>query len=169
MGNINDVYEGHDFNCSEVDPAKVYEALPVAWYTAIIKEAEVKSTKSNTGFYLKVQFCILTPPQFQDRKVFTNINLRNPNSQAEEIGMRELSALGHAAGVMNIGDSADLLNKVVQIKLSVVTSDKYGVQNEVKGYKSPDGTDPAVQPGAAAAPTATPAAPAASVPPWKRK
>jgi len=178
MGDIQDVYGGHEFNCGEVDPAQAFEALPAGWYTAIVDESAVKAAKSNTpttpAFYMKVRFSVMSPEQFKGRKVFANITLRNPNSQAEKIGIRELSALGHAAGVMNIKDSSDILNKVVQIKATVKNSDGFGVQNEVKGYKAPENAANTGQPAAAPAaptanaPAATQAAPA-SLPPWKRK
>lgn len=168
MGDIQDVYGGHEFDCNEVDLAK---ALPAGWYTAMVDESTVKKTNSGTGYYLKLKLSILSPEEFKSRVVFSNINLRNPNQQAEEIGMRELSALGHATGVMNIGDSAQILNKIVQIKLSVKNSEQYGVQNEVKGFKAPDGGVPVAMPvaGQQGAPAAEQAAaPAASKPPWKK-
>lgn len=169
MGDIQDVYDGHEFDCTQVEPAKAFEALPAGWYTAMVDESEIKGTKAGTGFYMKVRFSLLDEGM-KNRKVFANITLRNPSQQAEEIGMRELSALGHAVGVLNIGDSAQVLNKVLQIKLAIKTSEQYGTQNEVKGYKAQgDAAAVADQPSATEAAPAAPAAAPASVPPWKRK
>jgi hypothetical protein len=174
MGNIQDVFGGHEFDANAVEPSVPFEALPAGWYDAFIEEAEVKATKKNDGYYIKLTFRILTPG-FENRKVFENINLRNPSPEAEKIGLAQLSSLGRSIGVMNIKDTSDLLNKAVQIKLSVKQDEAYGAKNEVKGFKALESAGQPAAPGAApaaaaAAPGAAPAAPAGGyVPPWKKK
>jgi hypothetical protein len=173
MGNIQDVFGGHEFDANAVEPNTPFEALPAGWYEAFVEEAEVKATKKNDGFYIKVTMKILTAG-FENRKVFGNINLRNPSQEAENIGLSQLSALGRAVGVMNIKDTSDLLNKALQIKLSVKSSEQYGTQNEIKGFKV---SESAGQPAAPGAPKVAPAAPGAPAPaapvggykpPWKK-
>jgi len=175
MPDIQDVYGGHEFDCNEVDPQQVNEPLPAGWYPVIIEETEVRETSDSAqrnagdGYYMKVKYQVVDG-QHKGRKVFGNINLRNKSQQAEEIGMRELSAIGRAVGVMNISDSSQIKDKVLQIKLTVKTSEQYGPQNEVKGYKSVEGLSPVAPAGTAQA-TAAPAAaaaPAKNTPPWKR-
>jgi len=179
MGNIQDVFGGHEFDCNQVDPAQAYEPLAAGWYNAMVAEAEVKATKKGDGHYLKLTLQVFDTQtgQLSNRKVFSNINLRNPNPKCEEIGQRELSALGHATGTLRVTDTADLVNKTCQIKVAVTNDEQYGPGNEVKGFKPLEGAQaaaPAGQP-AAAAPAAAPApaAPAAPaggyVPPWKQK
>jgi len=186
MGDIQNVYGGYEFDCNEVEPSKDYEVLPAGWYTAMIDETEIMQTKAMTGYYLKLRFVLLSEePELKNRKVFTNINLSNPNKQAEEIGMRNLSAIGHAVGVLKINDSAELKDKPMQIKLKVKNDPNYGAQNEISAYKpveaaanNPAGTSPApaVPPASqavsgAGAPPAAPvqaAPPTQGVPPWKR-
>jgi len=178
MGDIQDVFGGHEFNCSEVNPAQDFEALPAGWYTALIEEAEVKFAKDSTEaarkVFLALKLSVLEPQQSRGRKVFANITLDHPTKKAVDIGWGELSALGRATLVPTITDSSDILNKVVQIKVAVKNSDGFGVQNEVKGYKAPENAANTGQPAAAPAaptanaPAATQAAPA-SLPPWKRK
>ena len=138
MSDIQDVFEGHEFNCDDVEPAGDYEVLPAGEYNAMIDSAEVVATKAGTGFYLKIQFSILEDG-YNNRKIFANINLSNPNQTAVEIGMKQLSALGRATGVMKIKDSSELIGQQLRLKLKVKDDATYGPQNEVKAYLPVDG------------------------------
>jgi ribosomal protein S28E/S33 len=177
VGDIQAVYDGQEFDASQVEPQKAYEPLPAGWYPVMIAEADVMPTKAGTGHLLKVKLEVLEGTG-KGRTAYWSINLRNPNPQAEEIGMRELSSLAHAIGEMRIRDTAQIRGKILQVKLKVETSEQYGPQNKVTGAKSI--TEAAAVAPAAAAPAAitqaqpaavAPAAaakPAGFVPPWKR-
>lgn len=134
-----------------------FEPLPAGWYTAKITKAEVKDTKAGTGQYIAVRYDI-TGPSHQGRVVFGNLNIKNPNPKAEEIGRMELGNLMRAIGLTRVTDTDQLVGGNVQIKLAVKESEQYGNSNEVKGFK-------AIAGGA----MPQPAAPAAgSVPPWAK-
>lgn len=137
MGDISDVFDGHEFDGQGVD-APSYDPLPAGDYQVMVSAAEVKENSKKTGKYLKLELEVLTEG-FTGRKVFSNINLTNPNKTAEEIGLRDLEALRVATGLKAIGDSADLVDKVIVVRLAVKNSEQYGPQNEVKGYKPSNG------------------------------
>jgi hypothetical protein len=78
--------------------------------------------------------------QFNGRKLFSNLNLFNPNPKAVEIANRELATICRAIGVMNIQDSSQLHNKPMVVKVSV--SDD-GKRNEIDMYASVNGASAA--------------------------
>lgn len=109
--------------------------VPSDWYKAVADQSEIKPTKNGDGAYLSVRFTIIEGP-FQGRKVFTNFNLKNPNPQAVEIGYAQLSAFAHAVNVLNVGDSQELHNLPLKIKVKVREArDGYEAQNEITAYK----------------------------------
>ncbi len=133
-GDISNLMGGY-VDTSNV-PEGSYSPLKPGWYPAMIEKAEVKDTRSGTGKYLSVQFGVLAE-QYSGRKVFANINLVNPNPKAVEIGARELAQLGSACGLLRLGDSTELLDKVIQVRVSIKKDDDS--ENEVKGYKAVEG------------------------------
>lgn len=147
-----------NFDASSVKPMEALEVLPAGWYTANMTASEMKPTTAGDGSYLNCEFTILAPADFAGRKVFTRLNLQNKNPAAQEIGYRTLSAVCHAANLIQIQDSAQLHNIPMQIKLKLRAAGKgadgneYEASNEISGYKAV-GAPVSAQP-------ATPAAPA---------
>jgi hypothetical protein len=137
-------------------PTNNFEPLPAGWYTAVVNGAEIKNTKAGTGQYIAVRYDI-TGPTHQGRVVFGNLNIKNPNPKAEEIGRQQLGELMRAIGLTTVQDTDQLIGGQLSIKLDVRESEQYGASNDVKGYKS----NGAVAPVAAKAPAAAKAAP-----PW---
>ena len=149
-------------------PAKTvgsFEPLPAGWYTATITQAELKDTKAGTGQYIKLRYDI-TGPSHQGRIVFGNLNIKNPNPKAEEIGRADLGEIMRAIGLGKVTDTDQLIGGQLGIKLAIKEDAQYGASNEVKGYKSLSGS---------VAPSATPAAAPAhaaaksAAPPWAKK
>lgn len=143
-------------------PTNNYEPLPAGWYTAIVNGAEIKNTKAGTGQYIAVRYDI-TGPTHQGRVVFGNLNIKNPNPKAEEIGRQQLGELMRAIGLTTVQDTDQLIGGQLSIKLDVRESEQYGASNDVKGYKSNGAVAPK-----AAAPAAAASNPKAS-PPWVKK
>jgi len=134
-----------------------YTPIPAGWYTAKITDAELKSTKSGTGQYIKVRFDVMGPSH-EGRVIFTNLNIRNSNPKAEEIAHQQLRELMIATGLNSVQNTDQLIGGMCSVKVAVRKSEEYGDQNEVKGYKAIEGT----------APTNVVSSESASVPPWKR-
>lgn len=165
----NDISQalGGDFDASSV-PIPSYEPIPAGWYAVEIDKAEVKDTKAKTGKYLKLEMVVLDEAH-EGRRVFTQINLSNPNQQAVEIGQRELAALAMACGVPALRDSAELLQKQIGVKVKIKTEEGREPDNAVVGYRAVAEASPAPAAKPAAAKPKPAAAPsAAGKRPWER-
>lgn len=142
-----------------------FEPLPAGWYTATITQAELKTTSAGNGQYIKCRYDI-TGPSHQGRVVFGNLNIKNPNVKAEEIGRQQLGDIMRAIGLAKVVDTDNLIGGQISIKLTIKQDDKYGASNEVKGFRSVSGS-------AAPAASVIPVTPApAKTPfgaPWKKK
>jgi len=153
-----------DFSFSATDlpvSTSSFEPLPAGWYTASITGAEIKNTKAGTGQYIAVKYTI-TGPSFQGRIVFGNLNIKNPNVKAEEIGRQQLGEIMRAINLAKVTDTDQLIGGNLGIKLDVKRSEEYGNSNEVKGFKT-------IGVGSSVMPTTAPGAPAKAAPPWGSK
>lgn len=141
MSSFSEIYGGEGFVTDNYEKQD-FSPIPPGWYSVVVEKAEIKNTNAGTGKYLSVQFCIYGQ-QYANRKLFTNINLLNPNQQAEEIGLRSLATLGAACGLHVIKDTEDLIDKCVQVRVKL---NKEGDNNEISGYKAVDGAAPTTTP-----------------------
>lgn len=141
-----------------------FQPLPAGWYTCSITGAELKETKAGTGQYIAVRYDI-TGPTNEGRVVFGNLNIKNPNPKAEEIGRQQLGDLMRAIGLSKVTDTDQLIGGNLGIKLAIRKSEEWGDSNDVKAYKSVSGS-------AAPSPSAKKSAPAegasSATPPWAR-
>ncbi len=148
-------------NVADVEPKKSFEPIPAGAYTAQITGSEMCETRAGNGHYLKLEFTVLDGPDGTvGRKVWTNLNLDNPNKQAVEIAYSELSAICHAVGHNGqVGDSEELHGTPLEIDVTIRADEtgKYQPSNEIKGYRPASGAAPA------------PSAPAGNTPPWAKK
>jgi hypothetical protein len=160
-----------EFNVDELPQGNGnFEPLPAGWYTGTISQAELKATKAGNGQYIKLRYDI-TGPTHQGRVVFANLNIKNANPKAEEIGRQQLGDIMRAIGLAKVTDTDQLIGGQIGIKLEVKQDAQYGASNEVKGFKSVSGSAApaaAVTPAKAFAPAA-PAKPARAAPPWAKK
>jgi len=138
-----------------------FAPIPAGWYAVTISQAEVKKTNAGTGSYIKMRLDV-TGPSHQGRVLFSNINLRNPNPKAEEIGAQQLGELMRAVGLPRLEDTDQLIGRHVSVKVVIKESEQYGSQNEVKGYKAMGGA--ALAPSTSSAPAS-----GAKSPPWGKK
>jgi hypothetical protein len=157
MAFLDQTFEADAMPVSE----KSYEPLPAGWYTASITAAELKNTKAGTGQYIAIRYDIIGPSH-QGRIVFGNLNIRNPNPKAEEIGRQQLGEVMRAIGIAKVADTDELIGGQLSIKVDIRSSEQYGDQNEVKGFKAIAGSTPP-------APVAKAAASGKAAPPWQKK
>lgn len=145
-----------------------YDPVPPGWYSARIHSAEIKATKAGNGQYIKVRYDI-TGPAHQGRVIFGNLNIRNPNAKAEQIGRQQLGELMRAIGLAEIQDTDQLIGGTCEIKLDVQAAEgDYAARNEVRGWRHGGGTQTATARPAWAAPEAKAAAAGPKTPPWKK-
>ena len=146
----------------------MYEPLPAGWYTATVASAELRDTKAGNGQYIAVRYDI-TGPTHQGRVVWGNLNIRNPNPTAEQIGRQQLGELMRAIGLARVNDTDQLIGGSLSIKLAIRRDERYGDSNDVKGYKATGGGSVPSPAAPAAAQQAAPAAPSKPAPPWAKK
>ena len=159
-----------EFNVNELPVGNNnFEPLPAGWYSATISQSELKDTKAGNGQYIKLRYDI-TGPTHQGRVVFGNLNIKNPNPKAEEIGRQQLGDIMRAIGLAKVTDTDQLIGGEIVIKLEVKQDEQYGAGNEVKGFKSSSGSPaPAAAVIPATAKSPAPAAPTKAAPPWAKK
>lgn len=169
-----------NFNAATVEPSQSFEPLPDNWYTVTMTKSEMKPTKDGTGAYLESELTVQDAGQYKGRKVFYRLNLKNSNPVAQEIAYRQLSAVCHAVGIIQVQDSQQLHGLPFQVKLTVRRdeSGKYDPTNEVKavrgvGQVAPPPTIGFAAPEAASGQQQQAAAPSApaiqgGVPPWMK-
>src|SRR5690554_4670330 len=84
-----------------------FEDLPAGISQFEIEEADVVDTgpeDAPTGSGIKYIANVLAPEEVQGRKFFGFINIENQNSQAQEIGQRELASLCRAMELDGVED-----------------------------------------------------------------
>lgn len=150
------------FNATAVAPQASFTPIPAGTYLCTITDSEVKITQR--GGTMAVFHLQVVDGEFSGRKLFARINVSNPSPEAERIGQAQLSALCHAAGVLQLQDTAQVHGKVVRVRVKIRkdTTGQYGDSNECAGFEAVGGATPAT-----AAPA--PAAAAPAKPPWKRQ
>ena len=148
------------FDATQVAPREDFSPIPAGEYLAQIVDSDMKPTKSNNGNYAELTFEVMDG-EFKSRRVWARLNLDNPNPKAVEIAQRDLSAICHAAGKLQIRDTQELHYKPMLIRVEVSKRDGYADSNEIKAYKA-SGNVPAQT-------TSTSAPAAAEPPPWAQK
>lgn len=157
-----------NFNAANVEPQQSFEAIPDGWYTVLMTKSEMKPTKDNaqTGnAYLEAELTV-QDQAYKGRKLFYRLNVKNANPVAQEIAYKQLSAICHAVGVIQVQDSQQLHGLPFMVKVSVKRdeSGKYEPSNEIKAIKGlNEGAAPAMPPTGFTAPV-QPAAPSFAAP-----
>lgn len=110
----------------------------------------MKPNKAGTGEYLQLKFEVLEG-EYQKRLLWVWLNLKHPNPTAVKLAQAELSAICRAVSLMNPGDSEELHNLPMLIKVRVKKrSDTGELTNEISKYSAkpsaqlggpPDGND----------------------------
>jgi hypothetical protein len=157
-----------NFNAANIEPQQSFDALPAGRYEVIITDSEMKETKAGTGAYLMLTMEVIGDTKHSNRKLWTRLNLVNPNATAVQIAERELSAICHCVGIMEPGDSEELHNIPLTVDVVQELNPQSGqMTNRIKGYSTAT---------CAPAPKAKPAAPAAfatgkvaAATPWAKK
>jgi hypothetical protein len=129
MNNLQQIFGG-GFDTNSVEPQGDFEVLPPDKYPVLIEKAEVRQTKSGTGYYIALCLSILDGPG-KNRKLFDNINIANPSTQCVDIGLRTLAALGQAIGLTAISDTNQLVNKTCLAHVKVKDD-----RNEIRTYST---------------------------------
>lgn len=139
MGNLN-------FNPAEVvqDDAG-YDPIPAGDYEMQVIDSELKPTKAKNGTILKLT-CEVVTGNYTKRLVWDNLNVQNPNAQAEDISKKMLGKLAEAVGLNFVGDHEDLRFKPFKARIAIRPAEGiYDAQNVIKKYMPLDGRVPMAQ------------------------
>lgn len=107
--------------------------LPPGWYTAHVKDTALDPNKAQTGKILKLTFEV-SEGEYKGRQFWDNLNVFNPNAQAEKIARGELNRLCKAVGI-KAQNHEDLRFKKAQFKLDVRKDEGYDAKNVIKDIK----------------------------------
>jgi len=117
-----------------------YSPVKPGWYVGRIVSSELKDTKAGTGQYIKARFVI-----DGGRGIFNNFNIKNPNTQAEEIGKQQLGQWMAACGAGRLKGPDDMIGHSCEIKVDIKDDPQYGPQNVIKAFKKIEGAAPPKQ------------------------
>ena len=159
MANLNETFNTADLP----EDQGGFDPIPAGDYHLVVAESELKDTKAGNGQYIWLKMSVVGPTH-QGRILFVNLNIRNPNPKAEEIGRQQLGSVLRAIGVASLTDTDQLIGGNMTCKVTVKNDPTYGPGNEVKSFKSVSGS-PAPAPAGQAAPAPTQGA----TPPWMKK
>lgn len=120
-----------------------FEPLPAGPYMVQVIESDVIPTKAETGLILKLTMEVMEGP-FANRKVWANLNFKNPNATAQRIAQEQIKQICDAVGHKGpLSDSEVLHFKPLRAQITIRKSDQYGDQNDVKRYSLLSGAPPA--------------------------
>ena len=123
-----------NFNTEGIDSLDDFSPIPKGEYTAVIVKSEVKNALSGKGQYLALEFEIVEG-KYNNRKLFTNLNIRHSSEKAQTIAQRELATICRAVGKNTVQDSSELHMKPMTIKVVISERKDTGdLQNEIKNY-----------------------------------
>lgn len=124
------------FDATKVEPdTGRMGPVPAGYYKVVIDNAELKPTKNGDGSYINARSSILEGA-YKGQKIFHKFNVTNPNDKAVEIGYKQLSALCHALGVMQMQALEQMYNIPHFVKVKVKDGENgYDAQNEITAFR----------------------------------
>lgn len=143
-----------NFDANTVQPQTDFAPLPAGDYLAMIVDSAMKATKTGRGQYLELILQVIDGPM-TNRLLWDRLTLIHDNAKTVEIAQRQLSAICHAVGVLQVQDSAQLHNQPMVVRVKYIDDQQYGPKNEISAYKSANGQSG--HPAPAAATTQPPA------------
>ena len=114
-----------------------FELIPAGTYLMVCDKAEVKDTKTGGGQYIAATFKIIGP-QYTNRLVWHNFNVKNQSEKAQKFGLNSLVHFMKACGiaeekcVLDSPKNLEGMSCMVQIKIR--KDDNYGDKNEVEPF-----------------------------------
>lgn len=119
-----------------------FEPLPAGTYMVQVTDSDVLETKAGTGQYLKLTMEVMDGP-FANRKIWTNINFKNPNATTQRIAQEQIKQICDAIGFSGqLTDSEVLHYRPMRAQVVIRKSDQYGDGNEVKRFSALNGGAP---------------------------
>lgn len=155
---------GRSFDHTAVDTTDNFEPLPAGEYIVEVVDSSVKQTRAGDGEYIALQLRVVDG-QYENRRVFTNINTISPKADTQAIGEKLLAQLCTAVGLSHaLEDTAELHSVPVRATLKIEPEKNgYPARNNVRAFK-PVGSAPTPVAAVASIGAAKPT----NAAPWKR-
>lgn len=121
------------FDATKVDPTQGAGQLPIGRHPVIITESDVEGTKGGGSGMLVLTLKIIDGPQTGTTGPY-RLNLYNQNPQASQIAERQLSAICHAIGVLNVTESEAMHAKPFMVDVGFQKGQEPNSGPDAKGY-----------------------------------
>lgn len=122
------------FDSNQHEDMNDFTPVPIGEYKVHITNSELKDTKAGTGKFVKFEFTILDG-EYQGRKIWTQLNLVNPNPVAVEIAQKEFATLCRACNQPVVQNTEVLHGKPIIIKAGIQPAKgDFAPSNTIKGY-----------------------------------
>lgn len=142
---------GATFNAQEHDTEqREFSNIPDGDYSLEVEASELKVTKDARDVVIKQTLKLVyrvTEGEYENRKIFGNMNLENPSEEAQKIGQRQLASLCRAVELPTIEDSEELHFRSFRAKVGIGKPSKekdpdgnpvYPAKSEIKKFYFPD-------------------------------
>ncbi|MHB2169942.1 DUF669 domain-containing protein [Alsobacter sp. R-9] len=128
MADLNDFFG--DFDDSAVQPSQGFDSTPIpnGEYALHIEKQEIVATKDQTGIILKLTMSVVEG-EFENRKIWVNLNIRNKSAQAQAIAIGEFKALCLACGV-----DYEIAKRDTDVLDRIVFRANVGLEKPQEGY-----------------------------------
>ena len=119
-----------------------FEPIPAGPYMVQVIDSDVINTKAETGKILKLTLEVMDGP-YANRKIWSNLNFKNPNATAQRIAQEQIKQICDAVGHSGqLTDSEVLHYKPMRAQVVIRKSDQYGDGNEIKRFSALSGSAP---------------------------
>ena len=139
MARIDDAYD-HDNDKDDGSTGGDFALLPDGLYPGMIDRSDFVETKKKNGTLVKATFKV-GDGEYTGRLVFCNFNIKNPNSQAAQIGRKQFTNLCVACGIEEgwPEDTAELHGIPIYARVRTrPAKGGYDASNDVKAFLSYD-------------------------------
>ena len=117
--------------------AKKYLPIPEGDYQAVITDSEMRTTKKGDGEYLLLTFEISSGGQYEGRRIWARLNVKNKSPKAVEIANRDLASILRATNVEQMQDTEELHMKPMIVSVVIKpASGGFDESNDIRAYKS---------------------------------
>jgi hypothetical protein len=122
------------FAASNVVPSARFGPIPAGTYPGVVIESGMRPTKRGNGRYLEVTIEVIEGA-YKGRRVWDRMTIEHPNRAAVQFAMGKLNALCRAVGVVRPGDSSEVHNIPLDVRIGLEKrSDTGEMANVVQAY-----------------------------------
>lgn len=130
---------GQTFDSDQYGELEGFDPIPADKYTVAITGSSVELTKKGDGKYIALEHTVLEGT-YKGRKIWSNLNIQNPNPQTVEIAQKTLATLCRAIGKRVIADTVELHDIPCIAKVKVIPAKgDYPAKNGIVTYQSLQG------------------------------